>query len=66
MCRCMQVDLEGESPSPNLMEVKGREAQGRYRIVKTRRCLHKNRQRLAPNTSISASPSLIQGLKGQY
>jgi hypothetical protein len=29
----MPADLEGESPSPNLVEVKGSEAQGRHREV---------------------------------
>ena len=29
----MLADLEGESPSPNLVEVKGSEAQGRHREV---------------------------------
>ena len=29
----MPADLEGASPSPNLVEVKGREAQGRHREV---------------------------------
>jgi len=32
-CRACPADLEGASPSPNLVEVKGSEAQGRHREV---------------------------------